>query len=254
MNWLLTNSGIGANIYVNWSVLQTCLHGENTMQSDPVNDITKRTQRYWYVDGIWEIGFGLVNTLLGSFYLLTARLDWKGPLSSLLVVLQMGVLIGLFMTIHKVVTFLKERITYPRTGYVAYRKPALSTRLKKALLTALLAAGIAALVGGLAAVRLTANRMPLVISVILAGTLIFLGYRFSLVRLYIIAALTIVWGYTVSLYPLSDLSSTGAFFAGFGLLILFSGAVTLFFYLRRTHPATEDLLDAPLPENYQDER
>ena len=224
------------------------------MQPDPVNAIAKRTQRYWYQDGIWEIGFGLVNALLGCFYLLTAGLNWEGSLSMLLPLLQMVVLIGLFFMINRIVVFLKERITYPRTGYVAYRKPASSTRLKKILLAGLLAAGMGALVGGLATLQQTANRMPLVISIILASTVIFIGYRFNLVRLYIIAALTIVWGYGVSLYPLGDLYSTGAFFAGFGLLILLSGAVTLFIYMRRTQPAEEEMLNAILPENKPDER
>lgn len=224
------------------------------MQPDPVNDITKRTQRYWYEDGIWEIGFGLANALLGFFYLLTANLNWEGPYAILLVALQMGLLIGLFMTINKVVIFLKERITYPRTGYVAYRKPAPSTRLKKILRTALLAAGTAALVSGLATIQAAANQMPLVISVILAGTLVFIGYHFSLVRLYITAALTIVWGYILSRYPFSDPYSTGAFFAGFGLLILFSGAITLYIYLRRTHPVANDLLDVSFPGNDQDKQ
>lgn len=224
------------------------------MQPDPVQVIAKRTQRYWYEDGIWEIGFGLVNALLGSFYLLIARLNWDGPLSILLVVLQMAVLLGLFLSINRVVTFLKERITYRRTGYVAYRQPANSTRLKKGLLTGFFAAGIAALVGGLAAIPQAASRMPLVVSIILAGTLIFIGYRFGLARLYIVAALTIGWGYVLSLYQLRDLYSTGAFFAGFGTLVLLSGLITLLIYLRRTHPATEDMLDVTLPDNKPDER
>ena len=219
------------------------------MQPDPVTDIQKRTQRYWYEDGIWEIGFGLVNALLGVFYLLTSRLNWDGPLSIVLMFLQMGVLIGLFLSINKVVKFLKERITYPRTGYVAYRKPAPSARLKKIILAALLSAGMAALVGALAVIQQTANRMPLVISILLAGTLIYIGYRFSLMRLYIIAALTILWGYVLSLTQFSDFASTGAFFAGYGSLILLSGLVTLFIYLRRTYPASEDMFDAALSEN-----
>ncbi len=223
------------------------------MQLDPVQNIAKRTQRYWYEDGIWEIAFGLTNALLGSFFLLTARIDWNGPLSILLMLLQMAVLLGLFLSMNRVVRFLKERITYRRTGYVAYRRPAPSARLKKGLLTALLAAGMAALVGGLAAIQQTANRMPLVISVILAGALVYIGYRFSLVRLYLIAALTIGWGFALSFIPLGDLYSTGAFFAGYGLLVLLSGLGTLSIYLRRTRPASEDMLDAILQENHPDD-
>jgi hypothetical protein len=192
----------------------------------------------------------LVNALLGVFYILTSRLNLEGPLSMLIPVLQMLVLVGLFLTINRVVKFLKERITYPRTGYVAYRKPTPSTRLKKIILTAIIAAGVGALVGGLAAIPQAANRMPLVISVIMACTLIYIGYRFSLARLYIVATLTILWGFIASRFLTNDVYSTGAFFTGYGLLILLSGAVTLFIYLRRTHPAEDDGWDTTtFPEN-----
>lgn len=78
------------------------------MQKDPVQEISKRTQRYWFEDGIWEIGFGLVNAFLGVFYLVTAQIHWEGPLSIFLMLLQMGVLISCFALINRVVVYLKS--------------------------------------------------------------------------------------------------------------------------------------------------
>lgn len=224
------------------------------MQTDPVEEIVKRTQRYWYEDGIWETAFGLINALLGVFYLLTARLDWNGPYAFVLVALQMIVLVGLFLAINKIVRFLKERITYPRTGYVSYPKKTPGARLKRILLTMLLSAGMAALVGSLAVMRMTSNHIPLTTGIILAGTMVYIGYRFNLMRLYVVAVLTVAWGFVVSLFQLGDLKSTGAFFAGFGALILLSGLVTLFNYMRRTHPVTDGMIDTDLLDRPQDEQ
>ncbi len=219
------------------------------MQKDPVQEISKRTQRYWFEDGIWEIGFGLVNAFLGVFYLVTAQIHWEGPLSIFLMLLQMGVLISCFALINRVVVYLKERITYPRTGYVAYRKPAVRARIRKIFITMLLSAGIASLVGVVSALQMTENRMPLVISVILAGTLVYIGYRFDLIRLYLTALLVVLYGYGISHYTVAQSNSTGVFFTGFGLLIFISGLLTLFNYLRRTRPMNQaDDYEAPAIE------
>lgn len=220
------------------------------MQPDPVNDMTKRTQRYWYQDGIWELSFGLINLILGAFFLLTAPFDWNGPRSILLMLLQMIVIIVPFLVLNRVVNFLKERITYPRTGYVAYRRPAPSARAKRFLLGGLLGAGIAALVAVISVIRAAENSVPLVISIVMAAMLVYLGYRFGLLRLYVVAFFTVVWGYVLSQIALSGLSETGAYFCGFGGLVLLSGAVTLILYLRRTQPAgPEDWLNHDTPEN-----
>ncbi len=222
------------------------------MQPDSIKEITKRTQRYWYEDGIWEIGFGAINLLLGLFYLLVAPINWVGPLSFVLVLLQVGVVLGAFRIINRLVTLLKERITYPRTGYVAYRKPASISRLKRAIYTALIAGGIGALVGALETIPSAQNRTALVMAIVYAAVLIYFGFRFSLARMYAVVALVILWGYWISRFALTDLYSSAAFFGGVGALILASGFITLLLYLRRTQPANKDLFDTALPDDQLD--
>jgi len=216
------------------------------MTNDPALEITRRTERYWYQDGIWEIGFGLINALLCGFYWLVAQWEWKGPLAIVLMLLQMGVIISIFLVINRVVRLLKERITYPRTGYVAYRRPQTRARVKRALLSGFMAIGIAILIGAAAAARQTPNRMPLVTGIVMAGALIYLGFRFGLLRLYATAALTIALGYIISLVPLSEAYSTTAFFGGFSLLMMLSGGITLLIFIRSTRLASSsDDYEAP---------
>lgn len=213
------------------------------MNKETMQMIEQRAQRYWYEDGIWEIGFGLINLLLGIFFLLTSRVNWVGPLALVMVALQLGVFLGAFWLIGKVVRLLKERITYPRTGYVAYRRRPASARARQVVLAAAISAGIGGLTAVLATLESTENRMPMVTGLFLALALVFLGRRFSLQRMYIQAALVLLLGFGISQGPFTMDISTGAFFSGFGLLMMISGVIVLIGYLRRTAPADGDIPD-----------
>src|SRR5512133_1902856 len=141
--------------------MQTSMQGDTYMiQNNSTEEIKKRAQRYWYEDGIWEIAFGLINALLGGYLLITAQFSWSGPLAIVLLLLQMAVIIGMFWSINKIVKYMKERITYPRTGYVAYRRPAPGARLKRVLLMIGISAGIGAFIAALSALKVTPNRLP----------------------------------------------------------------------------------------------
>jgi hypothetical protein len=219
------------------------------MNKDTMQRIEQRAQRYWYEDGIWEIGFGFINLLLGIFFLLASRVNWVGPMALVMVGLQLGVFLGAFWLIGRIVRRLKERITYPRTGYVAYRRRPASARARQVVLAAAISASIGGLTAILATLESTENRMPMVTGLFLALGLVVLGRRFSLQRMYIQAALVLLLGFGVSQTPLSEDVSTGAFFTGFGLLMMISGAIALIVYLRRTNPADGEMVDyEPLPD------
>jgi hypothetical protein len=204
------------------------------MQRDPVIEATKRAQRYWYEDGIWEIGFGLLNLLLCGYYFLVQFERWAGPLVFIPLLLQVALIIGAGWLINRVVTFLKERITYPRTGYVAYRKLSPMSRLKRMLLTGAIAMVTAGLVGAVAATGGEKSIVPLAAGALLAGVMVYLGYRFGLARMYGMAVLLVILGGGIFISGLSDTQGSAVFFGGFGLLLLLSGGLTLLVYLRRT--------------------
>jgi hypothetical protein len=205
------------------------------MTNDPViNNITRRTERYWYQDGIWEIGFGLVNFVLAAFYWIVEKVNWEGPMSIVLLLLQIAIIVGIFLFMNRFVRLLKERITYPRAGYVAYRRPPTRSRIKRILMTALVSAGTALLVGAVAASQMMPNRMPLISGIIMAAALVYLGYRLQLVRLFVQALLTVILGFITALIPLTDMNSTTVYFGGFGLLMMLTGGAALLMFVRRT--------------------
>ena len=207
------------------------------MNNQEIKAVAKKTERYWFEDGIWEIGFGLVNILLAAFFLLVESLN---PPGIVLMLLQVFVILGAFLGMSRLVKLFKERVTYPRTGYVAYRKPARGSRIKRSILTAFLAIGLAGMVAAAANVDLLRNTQALVTAILMAGALVYLGFRFNLARLYGLAVVTALLGAILSLLALPDLLITAIFFGGFGLLMVLSGTFALLIYLSHTQPV-EDL-------------
>ncbi|HZD10730.1 MAG TPA: hypothetical protein VE553_05245 [Candidatus Binatia bacterium] len=89
---------------------------------DLIEKKVRETHRYFYDDGLVEIGVGFIFVLTGL--VLAAWLAFEGNLplriSSALALPVLATLGALLM--KRAVTAVKERVTYPRTGYVAYRR------------------------------------------------------------------------------------------------------------------------------------
>ena len=209
-------------------------------QPDPLKDVTRRTERYWYEDGLWEISFGLVYAALAGYYILVQRLGWfrlVGPISLISPFLQVFEMLGIFWVGGRLVKYLKEHITYPRTGYVSYRKPAKQSRIRRIFLAGAISAVVAAVVAVMASFSTLQNQMPLIISLPMAGALVYLGYRFNLARMFVIATLMVVSGYVVSMLSLDEDIVIALFFGTLAALLIVSGLITFALYLLRTKPA-----------------
>jgi hypothetical protein len=223
------------------------------MSNDPFRKIEKQTRRTWYADGLWEIGFGALCIILGLLYLISSTFEQGGPYAVVLVLLQMGVILFSFWAVRKFVLFLKERITYPRSGYVEYRKPTQRSNQRSRLLGLIFAAGVVGLVIITSALRVAPNRLPLIVAAVFAIALTMVGYNFDLKRMYLLAALTLAWGFSMGFFPMNSYGSIGLFNAGFGVLTAISGAITLWFYLRSTKPAGNVDYEPPSQENHFDQ-
>ena len=207
--------------------------------NDPIKEIQRQTQRYWYVDGLNEIGAGILIFLLGLLYLL----EWLLSASSLQgLVTSIGqpvlFIVGL-LVINWAVRRLKARLTYPRTGYVAYRREQGGRRVRAILLSMILAAGfaIAAIYFG----RIGDEKLiPILIGGLMSGAVIYMGYFFNLRRFFLVAAVGLVLGTAGAWLAMPQSIAMAVFFNGFGLAWIVSGGVTLANYLRQTQPALEE--------------
>ncbi|MCK7541380.1 MAG: hypothetical protein MZV63_66080 [Marinilabiliales bacterium] len=112
-----------------------------------IEKIEKRTVQSFYEDGLFEIALGLVFLLLGGYFFLQAVVPEDSAFGSVLSVLFIVVIFFAVFFVNRLVRFLKRRITYPRTGYVAFKKkePSPGARVATAVVAGIIGASMAAL-------------------------------------------------------------------------------------------------------------
>jgi hypothetical protein len=111
-----------------------------------LDEIARRPQRYWDVDGLPELMMGVLWMLWGSAWLLGEALPrgWQSNAywTAVPALLVLSAVASVWATKR-----LKERLTFPRTGYVDWKEPSRSARLTAAavaMVTAMVLAGLAA--------------------------------------------------------------------------------------------------------------
>ncbi len=204
---------------------------------DPIQETIRQTQRYWYVDGLAEMGTGSLIFFYGVLTLAStlAPEAWVGALMTGLG--QPLFFIGGLVLVSYLVRWLKERITYPRTGYVAYPR-----RKKRAGRAFFLGAGVAVVFSILSIVLTAAlreNWIPVLVCFPLAMAEIWWAYSIGLKRFYILAAFTILLGIGLAIPPVPQACRLPILFVAMGASWAISGAMTLYHYLRSTQPAGE---------------
>ncbi|RPI22114.1 MAG: hypothetical protein EHM61_23090 [Acidobacteria bacterium] len=197
---------------------------------DEVQKTIRRTRQYWYADGFAEITIGLLFFVLGLIFLGQAHVPARSVYGvALQLALPVVFLLGFWLSRH-VIRSLKERITYPRTGYVSYPKPSVRRRRLALAAAALIAVPIA---GFLARYHpLPVNWTPLVEGLMTAVILILAGQ--GLKRFWVIGGFSLVLGLGLSFVHLEnpDVRGSAYFYGISGLVIMICGLLTLLKYLR----------------------
>lgn len=193
----------------------------------------QRAARYWYEDGLVEIGAGLLFLLLAALF----AIESLAPAGSLppwfsavgLPVIILGGIIVLGLGLRT----LKERLTYPRTGYVAYPP---TRPIRKVL------AGIISGVVSMLLVLLLISHpewlpaLPAVQGAVVAAVWFLLSIRMGVPRMAIQGLLALGAGVIASLAGMETSIGTAVVFGTIGLGSLISGAFVLARYLRTTEP------------------
>lgn len=199
--------------------------------STQLEEIQRRTHRYFYEDGLVEMAVGLLFMVVGLALLLTGVTEPGSPLAGLVWIALAALVIGGAFTMQRLVARLKQRITYPRTGVVIYNTQ--PTRGRWLVVLAALALAV-----GQIFLPEWASRMALAEGLLLAIILFYLGYRVSLTRLYLPALIAAGLGVAASLMVGSDIAGSAVVFGGAGAALLISGLAGLRRYLHHN----------PLPE------
>ena len=86
--------------------------------SDTFKDVEQRVKRYWFSDGIGELAGGGMFLLLAAYFGIQQFLGESNLLSVILQGSLVLVMIGRIFGVRWLVTALKTRLTYARSGYV----------------------------------------------------------------------------------------------------------------------------------------
>lgn len=114
------------------------------METVDLTDIGRRPQRYWNADGLPELMMGLLWMVWGAAWLVGGRIP-RGGLYDTFWMFVPALLVFSGWGVVWSTRALKARITFPRTGYVAWRPPTRSMRFGAAamsLVTAMILATI----------------------------------------------------------------------------------------------------------------
>jgi hypothetical protein len=210
---------------------------ERQMQST-MKEVSQRARRYWLIDGLAEITLGFMFLLLGLFLLATAMIP-KSPVQGVIFALGLpALLIGLSRFFNRLMRSLKTRLTYPRTGYVAYQKPSGGRRW----ITLGIGAALTVTLIGLMIVMGAELQdwMPLLNGLLLGFLLIVIGQ--GLKRFYLLSAASVLIGLLLFTNHVGGNLGHGSFYSLIGLLLLASGCLTFVLYLRNQQDAGEKIL------------
>ena len=200
------------------------------MQSN-LSDVEQRVKRYWYTDGIGELIGGGMFILLGIYFALQEFLGKNSMMSGLLQASLILVMIGGMAISRRLVTALKTRLTYPRTGYVEYQVNEQSTKSRR-IWVVLLAFTISALTMVFVRLFQAFNSIVAVTGVAVGLILVILRAKVSgLARFYVLGVVSVLLGLALALSRLPHGYSLGLFYGVMGVSFMISGGLTLGRYL-----------------------
>jgi MFS family permease len=208
-----------------------------------IEKIEKRTIQSFYEDGLPEISLGLIFLLLGGYFFAQAAIPEGSTLSSALSVLFFLVIVSAGFLVSRILRFLKRRITYPRTGYVAFKKkePSSKRRAATMIVGGIIGAAIAALYGISPSFK---TLFPAVNGLLLAVAVLLFAGKVGLVRFYILSAASAVIGLAVTAAGIGDIKGISLYYGFFGAALILSGLVALVTYLRKSPRADRENADA----------
>jgi hypothetical protein len=209
------------------------------MNENTLNKTHLRSIQYWFEDGIVELGVGGLFLLLGIYFYLQATLEIKF-LAELLSGAFALVFIGGWYLVGRFIRSAKEHITFPRTGYVAYKR---DEKAKKPLRLAL-AMIVGALVSGGVIVLITRHPlgmdfMPTITGLAIAIVLGLIGFRTHLPRFYLPAVFGLLCGIGLTVNSIGNILGIALLYLATAIVLLISGVVVFRHYLK-TNPAPTD--------------
>ncbi len=193
-----------------------------------LRDLEERPKRYWNVDGIPELMMGLVWMLWGGALILGESLPKDRGHGWYWMVVPAALVLSGFAS-NWATKKLKEKLTYPRTGWVEMKEPGRGVRL--------LAAGIAVVSAGALALMIVAGKAEGMehtvtpsIGLVLSLAFVVASVRQKAPHMLALAGVALVLGFTFGMMKLGW-TSLGWMFLWLGLAAALLGGWRLRRYL-----------------------
>jgi len=206
---------------------------------DKIGQIMRKTYSYWWVDGIVETTMGFFFIVLAGYNYLIESVSINQTVSMILAIAQPLLFLACWFAYGRLVKWVKEHITYRRTGYVAFQPKNRKNRVVRGVIGGVLGFGIALVVTYIGPEVLKINSL-LIVGSLLALVTLFLAFWYGITRLFVLAVIEFGLGLWISRLPLdADLRSI-LLMACIGAVWLLSGLIVFVRYLLRTKPNPED--------------
>ena len=199
-----------------------------------------RAYAHWLKDGLFEIGLGILLTGVGT---LRAIIHFAGEKSTAYYWLSGGLLlfmIGCGWGFSRIGKSLKARITYPRTGYTAFKPYSFNYKSILAILALFIFAGILGGMLGMLSTQPNQQKIGIFVPIGqgIVGALIFTyaAQRVEVKRLYYLAAFSIGIGLVIGALGVGIVLGISFFYLSIGLALIVSGCVELVQFLRSHEP------------------
>lgn len=207
--------------------------------SDLIDETIKQTRRYWYIDGISEMAAGLFLMLIGGFFAAVPLIPSESARMWILALGQPLLVILGIVFVSRAVKAVKERVTYPRTGYVAYHGKNRKRRLGRIVVAIALSAAVGMLFSLF--FNLIPDRwIPTIAAGVMSIFFLVIAYNLALLRFVGLAVYFFAVGLLVSWWMPAEPYDMAAMLGLGGLGVLVSGALALRSYLANTRPVDED--------------
>ncbi|MCX6572228.1 MAG: hypothetical protein NT006_12565 [Candidatus Aminicenantes bacterium] len=208
-----------------------------------IEKIEKRTVQYFYSDGLTEIAVGLIFLLLGGYFFGQTLVPEGSPFNAALSALFVLVIVSAGFLVNRFIRFFKRRITYARTGYVAYKKKehGPKRRVAAGIVGGIIGASLAALYGLSPSFKAL---FPALNGLLLAVAVLLIAIKVGLVRFYVLAAASAVIGFAVTAAGVGDVKGISLYYGLFGAAVTLSGLASLVVYLRKSARADRENPDA----------
>ncbi len=200
-------------------------------------NMLNRAYAHWLKDGIFEIGIGMLFAGVG---ILRAMIHFAGDKTAAYYWLAAGLLlfmIGVAWGGKRFGEALKERITYPRTGYTSFKPKKYNyKRLLVLLLFGMMLGGVFGVLATQPNQQEIGGIVPITLGIIGAIVFTYAGQRIKVKRLYYLAVFSLGIGLVIGVLGIGVVLGLSYFYLSIGLTMIVTGCLALVQYLHSHEP------------------